>query len=58
MAKAKEKLLTETMAPKNPPGLFLKLLLRFTPLVLAIVLVLLSTRTIAKNYISTTSSSD
>lgn len=42
MAKAKEKLLTETMAPKNPPGLFLKLLLRFTPLVLAIVLVLLS----------------
>ncbi|NLF93901.1 MAG: FtsQ-type POTRA domain-containing protein [Oligosphaeraceae bacterium] len=42
MAKTKEKLLTEAMAEKNPPGFWLKLVLRCTPLVLAIVLVLLS----------------
>jgi len=42
MVKKKEKLLTEAMAEKNPPGFFLKVILRFTPLGLAIILVLLS----------------
>lgn len=42
MVKKKEKLLTEALAEKNPPGFLLKLVLRFTPLALAIVLVLLS----------------
>lgn len=42
MAKKKDKLLTQAIAEKNPPGFFLKLVLRFTPLGLAIILVLLS----------------